>query len=29
MQRTMKLENTLRWLAGGELITHLGYEYGD
>jgi len=25
----MKLENTLRWLAGEELITHLGRDYYD
>ncbi len=25
----MKLKNTLRWMAGEELITHLGYEYYD
>jgi myo-inositol-1-phosphate synthase len=25
----MKLKNTLRWLVGEELITHLGYEYYD
>jgi myo-inositol-1-phosphate synthase len=25
----MKLKNTLRWLLGEELITHLGHEYYD
>jgi myo-inositol-1-phosphate synthase len=25
----MKLKNTLRWLMGEELITHLGHEYYD
>ena len=25
----MKMKNTLRWLAGEELITHLGLEYYD
>ena len=25
----MKLKNTLRWLKGEELITHLGLEYYD
>jgi myo-inositol-1-phosphate synthase len=25
----MKLKNTLRWLMGEELITHLGQEYYD
>jgi myo-inositol-1-phosphate synthase len=27
--QAMKLKNTLRWMAGEELITHLGYEYYD
>jgi myo-inositol-1-phosphate synthase len=27
--QSMKLKNTLRWLVGEELITHLGYEYYD
>jgi myo-inositol-1-phosphate synthase len=25
----MKLKNTLRWMMGEELITHLGSEYYD
>jgi len=25
----MKLKNTLRWMAGEEMITHLGLEYYD
>jgi len=25
----MKLKNTLRWMMGEELITHLGNEYYD
>jgi myo-inositol-1-phosphate synthase len=25
----MKLKNTLRWMQGEELITHLGLEYYD
>jgi myo-inositol-1-phosphate synthase len=25
----MKLKNTLRWMVGEELITHLGQEYYD
>jgi myo-inositol-1-phosphate synthase len=25
----MKLKNTLRWLRGEDLITHLGLEYYD
>jgi len=25
----MKLKNTLRWMRGEELITHLGLEYYD
>ena len=25
----MKLKNTLRWMAGEDLITHLGLEYYD
>jgi len=25
----MKLKNTLRWMMGEELITHLGAEYYD
>jgi len=25
----MKLKNTLRWMMGEELITHLGQEYYD
>jgi myo-inositol-1-phosphate synthase len=25
----MKLKNTLRWLMGEDLITHLGQEYYD
>jgi hypothetical protein len=25
----MKLKNTLRWMKGEELITHLGLEYYD
>jgi myo-inositol-1-phosphate synthase len=25
----MKLKNTLRWMRGEELITHLGIEYYD
>jgi len=25
----MKLKNTLRWIMGEELITHLGNEYYD
>ncbi|MBN1656655.1 MAG: inositol-3-phosphate synthase [Deltaproteobacteria bacterium] len=27
--QSMKLKNTLRWLVGEDLITHLGYEYYD
>jgi len=27
--QSMKLKNTLRWLMGEELITHLGNEYYD
>jgi len=27
--QSMKLKNTLRWIAGEDLITHLGYEYYD
>ena len=25
--QSMKLKNTLRWMKGEELITHLGHEY--
>jgi myo-inositol-1-phosphate synthase len=27
--QSMKLRNTLRWMVGEELITHLGAEYYD
>jgi len=27
--QSMKLKNTLRWMMGEELITHLGNEYYD
>jgi myo-inositol-1-phosphate synthase len=27
--QSMKLKNTLRWMMGEELITHLGSEYYD
>ena len=27
--QSMKLKNTLRWMMGEELITHLGHEYYD